>query len=410
MGGSLRQWKKVEVLDGLREIANVLRRNQLRTWLTALSVAWGMFMLALLLGAGRGLENGVAWEFRDQAVNSIWVSSGQVSLPYAGRRVGRDVRFRNGDLDAIGRGIAGIDELTAHFYLWGEFQVRVGNKHAAFDIRGVHPGYRAVERTKVTDGRYINERDVAEQRKVAVIGHAVREALFGQRAALGERIEIRGLSYLVIGEFTDEGGEGELRKIYIPVSTAQAVYGDPARIHNVAFTLKSLDVQQSRATAEATRLLVAKRHGVSPADRRAVRTSNDLEEFHRVTQVFSWISVFVWVVGLGTLLSGLVGVGNIMLIAVAERTREIGVRKSLGATPFSIVGMILIEATIITALAGYTGLVLGVGLVELVAARVPDLPFIRQPHVDLKVALGAAASLVVLEHWLGSSQHSEPLV
>lgn len=383
------------MLDAFREMASVLRRNQLRTWLTALSVAWGMFMLALLLGAGRGLENGVAWEFRDQAVNAIWVSSGQVSLPYGGRRVGRDVRFKNGDVDAIAQRIAGIDELTAHFYLWGEFQVRVANKHAAFDIRGVHPGYRVVERTRVTHGRYINDRDVSERRKVAVIGHAVREALFGERSAVGERIEIRGLSYIVVGEFTDDGGEGELRKVYIPISTAQAVYGDPARVHNVAFTLKSLDVAQSRATAEAARLLVVGRHGVSPADRRAVRTSNDLEEFHRVTQVFAWINVFVWVVGLGTLLSGLVGVGNIMLIAVAERTREIGIRKALGATPFSIVGMIVVESIVITALSGYAGLVGGVGLVELIAARAEDLPFIRQPHVDLPVALGAAFALVL---------------
>lgn len=383
------------MLDGLREIAGILRRNQLRTWLTALSVAWGMFMLTLLLGAGRGLENGVAHEFRDQAINTIWVSSGQVSMPYQGRGVGRDVFFQNGDLEAIAAMVPGIDQISAHFYLWGEFQVRVGAKHSAFDIRGVHPGFRAIERTDMKRGRYLNERDVAEKRKVAVIGSAVREALFGERDAVGQRIEIRGLSYVVVGEFTDAGGEGELRKIYIPISTTQAVYGDARRIHNVAFMLSSLDLAQSRVTAEAARRIVAKRHGVSPEDMRAVRAKNDLEEFRRVTEVFSWIAVFVWVVGIGTLLAGLVGVGNIMLIAVAERTREIGIRKSLGATPFSIVGMILVEATIITAFSGYLGLVTGVGVVELVAREAGDLPFLREPRVDLSVALGAAVLLIV---------------
>ncbi len=383
------------MFDGLREIAHVLGKNKLRTAVTASSVAWGMFMLTMLLGAGRGLENGVDWEFRDEAVNTVWIDSGQVSLPYHGRGVGRDVQFREGDYRAMLELVPGIAQLSGIFYLWGEFQVRVGAKHSAFDIRGVNPGFRAVEKTLLVRGRYINERDVAEKRKVAVIGSAVREMLFGSAEAVGRRIEIRGLSYVVIGEFRDVGGEGEQRKIFIPISTTQTVYGDPGRVHNFAMVLAGMDVEGSRRSAAAARQVLIQRHGISPLDHRAVRTINDLEQYAKMTAVFAWIRAFVWLVGLGTLLSGLVAVGNVMMIAVAERTREFGIRKSLGATPFSLVAMVLVEAVLITTLAGYVGLVLGVGFLELVTRYGGDLPFFRDPHVDLTLAVGAGVALIL---------------
>jgi putative ABC transport system permease protein len=383
------------VIEGLTEILSVLRRNKLRTLLTALSVAWGMFMLALLLGAGRGLENGVAWEFRDEAVASIWVHAGPTALPYAGRGPNRDVRFTNDDYAALLREVPGIAHLSGRFFLWGEFFVRYGSKHSAFDIRGTHPQHRYIEKTEIVRGRYINQADLDAKRKVAVIGSKVREALFGAGDPIGEYIEIRGLHYLVVGEFEDVGGEAELRKIFVPITTAQLVYNSPGRIHQLMFTLASDDLAASREVGTAARALLGKRHMVSPDDRRGIRIQNNLEQFKKLTDVFSWIRVFVWIVGVGTLLAGIVGVSNIMLIAVAERTKEIGVRKALGATPFSIVSMIVIEAVLLTALAGYSGLVAGVGVVEIVARTAPDVPFLREPSVDLGVALIAAGLVVV---------------
>lgn len=383
------------MLEGFAEILSVLSRNRLRTFLTALSVGWGMFMLALLLGAGRGLENGVAWEFRDDAVASIFVRPGQTSVPFAGRGPGRDVKLTNEDYEALARRIPELDQRTGRFYLWGEFQVSYGRHHSAFDVRGAHPGHRHVEKTVLVRGRFLNDSDIALQRKVAVIGTAVRKTLFEEENPLGKHIEIRGLYYLVVGEFEDVGGEAELRKIYVPITTAQVVYNQPARIHHLAFTLKSDDLQASQRATEATRALLNARHSVAPNDRRALRIQNNLEEFRRYTGVFRWIRIFVWIVALGTLLAGIVGVGNVMLIAVAERTREIGIRKAVGATPVSIVGMIVTESVLITALSGYSGLVLGVGVVELVASRVKEAPFFRDPAVDLRIALGAALLLVL---------------
>jgi putative ABC transport system permease protein len=372
--------------DSVDELFSTLRRNKLRTLLTSLSVAWGTFMLVVLLGAGRGLENGVTWEFRDDALNSIWVWTGLTSKPFAGRGPGRDIRFKNADYEVLRRQ-PGIDKLTGRFYLWGEFQVRYGDKHAAFDILGAHPDQRYIEKTQMTEGRYLNDRDVAERRKVAVIGELVRTALFRQKDAIGETIHIRGLAYRVIGVFQDQGGENELRKIYVPITTAQLVYNDPGRVHQMMFTVGDASLAESKKLEQEVHQLLAARHQVSIDDKRALRTQNNLERFGKVTAVFTWVNGFVWFVSLGTLLAGMVSVSNIMLISVAERTREIGVRKALGATPVALIWMVLFESLVITATAGYAGLVVGIGVVELAAKNLKDTPFIREPSVDVGTAL-----------------------
>jgi putative ABC transport system permease protein len=197
----------VEFLD---ELWSTLRQNKLRTLLTGLSVAWGTFMLVLLLGAGRGLENGVAWEFRDDAVNSIWVFTGRTSIPFNGRGPGRRVFFDNEDVAALRHDLLGIEHLTGRYWLWGEFSVRYRDRHAAFDILGAHPDQKFLEKTLMTSGRFLNDRDIAEKRKVCVIGDLVRSSLFREEDPIGKYVEIRGLAYLVVGVFQDVGGEAEL--------------------------------------------------------------------------------------------------------------------------------------------------------------------------------------------------------
>jgi putative ABC transport system permease protein len=383
------------LFEAIREIVSVLGKSKLRTTLTALSVAWGMFMLALLLGAGRGLENGATWEFRDDAVQSLWIHASQTSLPYAGRRPGRDIRLNEDDYSALDRNVPGLEHKSGRFYLWGEFFVSYGSKRASFDVRGVHPGHRFIEKTVMVRGRYLNDTDLRERRKVAVIGSQVRRTLMGEEDPIGKRILIRGLQYQIVGESEDAGSEAELRRIFIPATVAQAVYNNPGRLHNLAFTLKSGDLEQSRQIQQRTLSLFQRRHQVHPDDRRAIRVQNNLEEFRAVTEVFTWIRGFIWVVGIGTLLAAAIGVGNILLISVAERTKEIGIRKALGATSRSIVTLIVAEGIAITTLSGYTGIVLGVGLVELAAKSLKDVPFMREPSVDLRVAFLAAAALVV---------------
>jgi putative ABC transport system permease protein len=382
------------MIEALLELWDVLRRNALRTTLTGLSVAWGVFMLVVLLGAGKGLENGADWEFRDDAQNQIWIAGGKTSVPFRGRSPGRAISFKNQDFADLSRKVPGIEHLTGRFWLWGEFSVSYGSKRASFSILGVHPDHRFLEKTVIVRGRFLNESDQSDKRKVAVIGSKVREMLFGDDDPVGQYVNIRGLAYKVVGEFEDVGGENELRKIYVPISAAQLVYNQPDVIHQLLFTVGDASVEQSQAMAEQARALLAKNHGFAVDDRRALRIGNNLEQFTRLTNVFRWIRVFVWAVGVGTLLAGIVGIGNIMLISVAERTKEIGIRKALGATPASIIRMVLGEALVLTAVSGYAGLVAGVGVVELVAAKFPEAPFFRQPSVSLEIALGATALII----------------
>jgi putative ABC transport system permease protein len=354
-----------------------------------------MFMLVILLGAGRGLQNGVEWEFRHEAVNSIFLGGGVTSLPFKGRGPGRDIGFKNADYEALPREIPKIDHITGRFYLWGEFTVGYRGKHSAFEIRGTHPAHQHLEKTLIVQGRYLDDLDLAERRKVAVIGTLVKEFLFDKRDPIGEQIDIRGLKYTVVGVFQDVGGEAELRQIFVPITTAQLIYNSPERIHHFLFTIGDADLEESRRIAEKARTLLATRHQISPDDRRALRVHNNFEQYTRMTRVFSWIRAFVWLVGIGTLLAGIVGISNIMLISVAERTKEIGIRKALGATPGSIIRMIMAEAVLITASAGYFGLIAGVVCIEFCARFLPDVALLRNPDVDLGVALSATFVIVV---------------
>jgi putative ABC transport system permease protein len=380
--------------DALQEIFATLSRNRLRTALTALSVSWGMLMLIVLLGAGRGLARGAEYEFRDDAINSIWLYPGKTSRPFAGRGPGREVRLMNDDYEAVARHFPSIGHISGRFYLWGEFTVSYLGKHGAFDIRGTHPGHQYLEKTVITHGRYLNDADIEQRRKVCVIGTKVASFLFDTQQPVGKYVNIRGLSYKVVGVFEDAGGEAELKKIYVPITTAQLLYSQPGRLHQLMFTIGSANLSQSQNLAQEVTRFVAERHGFSPDDRQALRVQNNVEQFERVNGVFVWLQAFVWIVGIGTLLAGIVGVSNIMLISVQERTHEIGVRKALGATRWSILTLVVGEAIIVTSVAGYIGMIAGIGLVELAARYLTEVPYLRQPDVDLSIALLASVILV----------------
>ncbi|MFK7931161.1 MAG: ABC transporter permease [Myxococcota bacterium] len=381
-------------MDRFVEILQSLDRNRVRTLLTALSVAWGIFMLVLLLAAGTGLENAVAWEFRDDATNSLWVRRGQTSLPYKGHRPGRRIRFTNADHERIAS-LEGVEYITSRYYLWGGFTIRYKGRHGSFDVRACHPDHQYLEKTEITSGRFLDELDLVDRRKVTVIGQEVADHLFRGADPLGEWIDIKGISYRVVGVFQDVGGLNELRKVYIPISTAQAAYGGGDTVHAVMFTVGDLSVEQSHELEEEVRQQLASVHNFDPKDPRAVRIRNTLEDMQKVTQTFSVIRTFLWIVGLGTVAAGVVGVGNILLVSVAERTGEIGVRKALGATPITVVLEILQEAVLLTSVSGYLGLVLGVVVVELLNAFMPENDYLRSPSVDLSIAFTAIFVLVV---------------
>ncbi|HZN56313.1 MAG TPA: ABC transporter permease [Candidatus Polarisedimenticolaceae bacterium] len=382
-------------LDTWQEILDTIRANKLRSFLTGFSVAWGIFMLIVLLGSGEGLSHGIEYQFRDDAINSIWVFPGQTSVPYKGLAPGRRVQFTNEDRDEIRTGVGGVEHITSRFYISGNLRVRYRDQTTTFDVRCVHPGHLFLEKTIITEGRFLDDLDIKELRKVAVVGVAVKKALFKDEDAIGKNIEINGVAFKVVGVFRDEGGEGEQEKIYLPIATAQRAFGGANRVQQIMLTTGEAPLEQTEGMAKDIKHRLATRHTFSTEDPRAVFVNNNNEEFQKFIGLMRAIRLFIWVVGVGTILAGVVGVSNIMMITVRERTREIGVRKALGATPWSVVGLVLQESILITSIAGYIGLVLGIAVLELVSKGLPGTEFFRNPEVDLAVAIEATLLLIV---------------
>ena len=386
-------------IDNWQEIFHTIRKNKLRTFLTAFSVSWGIFMLIFLLGAGDGLQRGVEYQFSDDATNRISLRGGTTSKPYKGTNPGKRISFTNEDFSYINELIEGIDKISGRFYCWGEMTVRHGKKYSSFDVLGVHPEHRFIEKQNMVQGRYINEIDINQRRKVAAIGTKVVEGLFEDDVdPVGKWIDVNGIPYKVIGVYEDPGGEGELRRIMIPITCAQLTYNGSNQLHNIMFTVGAATVEESKKIENETIALLSKRHQFDPEDKKAISLWNSVETFKKFNDMFVIIKMILAIVGIGTILAGVVGVSNIMLITVKERTREIGLRKALGATPRSIISLILLESVFVTVAAGYFGLIAGIGLVELIGyamAQMPEQPeFFRSPQVSINLALGATLFLV----------------
>jgi putative ABC transport system permease protein len=380
-------------LDKWQEIFNSIRRHKLRTALTALGVIWGIFMLVILLGAGRGLHNGVSYQFRDDAVNSIWIRPGTTSLSYKGLQDGRRIQLNNEDIEFLDSQFEDIENLTGRFYLSGSITTKYKNKILSFNTRAVHPGHKVLENTIIIEGRYLHQKDIDEFSKVAVIGRTVKENLFEGDDPIGKEINLGGVIYKVVGVFRDTGGEWEMRNIYIPITTAQKVYAGTDRVHQIMFTGGDLDLKGMQNLRNEIHAAFSARKQFDPKDRRALRVFNLAEEYEEINGLFRVINLIVWTVGIFSIISGVIGVSNIMLIIVKDRTKEIGIRKAIGATPNSIVLMILQESIFLTAIAGYIGLVLGIG--TLAALSGMETEYFRNPNVNIWIAVAATIILVI---------------
>jgi putative ABC transport system permease protein len=382
-------------LDKWQEIFATIEKNKLRTFLTGFSVAWGIFMLIVLQGAGVGLQKGVESEFRSSATNTIWIWNGQTSKAFAGMKPGRRIQMTNDDHDYLKQTVGEIDNLSSRFELYRGNTVSYNNEFGSFNVRSVHPGYAIIEKLTINEGRFVNDIDVNEYRKSVVISTKVRDALFKKEPALDKYIKISGVMFKVVGIFTDDDGRDEnMQVIYMPISTAQRVFGEGRNIQSLAVTVGDATAEESKVVQEELKQKLASRHHYDPTDERAMFFWNSVEEFQRFKRLFASISLFIWIVGIGTIIAGVVGVSNIMMIVVKDRTKEIGIRKALGATPASIISLILQEAILITGFAGYIGLVLGVGLLELISKQI-DTAFFKQPEVDIRIAVGATLLLII---------------
>ena len=380
-------------IDKWQEIFDSIRKHKLRTLLTAFGVAWGIFILVLMLGAINGLQNSFEHDFRDDAVNSLWIYRGNTSMDYNGLNKGRRIKFDNSDYEYLKNTFPEIKALTGRFYLSGDQLIKYNKEALSFNVRSVHPGHKVLENTQMIQGRYLTDKDISEYRKIAVIGKLVKEELFGEEEAIGKEISIGEIIYKVVGVFYDSGGENEMKKVYIPISTAQRIYADGEQIHQLMVDGGDMDLAGMQALEEKVKAGFATRKQFDPKDRRAIRIGNNAEEFEEFSGLFAAFNFITWIVGIFSILAGVIGVSNIMLIIVKDRTKEIGIRKAIGATPRSIISMILQESILITGVAGYLGMITGIGIIYMASGV--DSDFFRHPQVDLGIVIISTLVLVV---------------
>jgi putative ABC transport system permease protein len=382
-------------IDKWQEIFGTISKNRLRTFLTAFSVAWGIFMLIILLGSGKGLQNGVQQEFKGDALNSIWIGGGQTSEPHNGLKPGRDIVLTMDDFKEI-KAMPGIEWLSSRFSRRGRGSEDLIYKkeRGSFGIIACLPDEQFLENVTLHEGRFINQVDVDEYRKVCAISTTVKKALFKDENPIGKFLNAGGIPYKVVGLFTDEA-ERDMNRIYIPLSTAQRAYNNANKTNVIWLVPRDKSLQSSNRMLSEIKAMLALRHNFNANDEKALDAFNNTLEFKRFMDVMDGIRMFVWIIGIFTIIAGIVGVSNIMMIVVKERTKEIGIRKALGATPWSVVSMVLLESVYVTAIAGYTGLVLGVGLLEIAPKFIPESPFFRNPEVDFSTAIYATTVLII---------------
>ncbi|MGB0949179.1 MAG: ABC transporter permease, partial [Marinirhabdus sp.] len=341
-------------IERWQEIFGTIAKNKLRTFLTGLSVASGIFILVVLLGFSSGIQNGVKSEFEQDATNRISVRTGVTSKGFKGLNPGRYVQMRNADFETINTKYDdNLEYRSALYSIWGG-QVTYRGETGNYRVQGANPDQQFIENESMVSGRFLNQADGDETRKVAVIGNEVKRDLFKDKDPVNQNIEIFGITFKVVGVYTDPGGEREETRVFIPLSTAQKSFNAADRIRSMVYTVKMSDnfdeaVELSSAMALQFDNDIRTRHTIAPDDRSAVYINNTLEEAKKIYSLLDTIRSVFWFVGIGTIIAGVVGVSNIMLIIVKERTKEIGIRKAIGALPGSIVGMILQEAVFITA-------------------------------------------------------------
>jgi len=382
-----------------QEIFEAIAKNKLRTFLTGLSVASGIFILVILLGVGKGLQNGIEKQFERDAAGLIQVWPGATTKAYKGLNPGREIQFRNSDYDiSVKKFGEQFEKNGATYNVWGATIV-YGKESGNYQYRGVNPDYIAIANATVVKGRNININDLNNKEKVVVIGQKVQLDLFKEKNPIGEKIAVNNINFKVVGVFTDPGGERQEGRVYMPISTTQQVYGAGDKISNMFYTLKKKDsyeeaVAESEKFSKNLETILKSKNLVDPEDKSAISVDNSIVEAKKFYDLNLYIRLFFWWVGICTIIAGVVGVGNIMMIIVKERTKEIGIRKALGATPVSIIGMILHESIFITAISGFIGLLTGLALLELVGPQVQS-EYFRNPQVDFNVAISTVIVLVI---------------
>lgn len=394
------------MIDLWIEIYATIKRNKLRTFLTGFAVAWGIFMLIVLLGAGNGIIHAFEQNSSERALNSIRIYPGWTTKSYDGLKEGRRVRLDNKDLSSTERSFPENVISAGATLRQSNINISFGQEYINVSLMGVYPNYTEVETVKTADGRFINHNDLKERRKVIILHKKSAEILFNKTHTnpLGQFVNANGVAYQVVGIYNDQGDQGS-SDAYIPFSTLQTIYNKGDKLNNIIFTTKNLNSIEGNDAFEAEyRKVLAANHRFDPTDNSAIWIWNRMTSFMKTQNAMGILRTAIWVIGIFTLLSGIVGVSNIMLITVKERTREFGIRKALGARPISILWLIIVESVAITTFFGYIGMVAGIGVTEwmnsafgsqTVDAGMFQARMFSDPTVDLQIAIQATLTLII---------------
>ena len=382
-------------LDRWREIFQSINKNKLRSIMSGFTVAFAILLFTLLFGVVSGLKNTFEGAFVDNAVNSMIVRVWKTSKPFKGLQSGRRIQLKNPDYNYLAEKYdSKIDLMTARIFK--NFSISYKNKQDNYSITAVHPDHQFLEKTIITEGRYINQLDINESSKVIVIGRLVKSDLFGQKPALGKRVNVGGISYKVIGIFSDDGGDNEERISYIPVTTAQKLYGNNDYLNQIRIGYnEDLNLDEAIAFGKLVERDMRSKLDIHPDDQSALSVRN-MAEVSKGVDVFMIALFFIVIfIGSGTLIAGIIGISNIMIFVIKERTKEFGIRKALGAKPSSIVGMVVQESVLITTIAGYLGLTLGTYVLSLIGNSLEKDYFIKDPSVSQGLVVGATFVLII---------------
>ncbi|MDE6380381.1 MAG: ABC transporter permease [Muribaculaceae bacterium] len=380
------------MFDLIREISQTIKNNKLRTALTGLAVAWGIFMLIVLLGAARGVVNSYEDQSANSSVNSIRLWSGTTSMPYKGYKDGRWIRLRDKDMDAISGEVSAVSDVAISTSASG-FNIVGPKDYISGGFEAVYPDVARTQRITDINGRFINQKDINDHRRTIVIHRDNAALLFGDAdKALGEEVRAMDLSWKVVGVYSHRWRKGS----FVPYTTYKAITGGNGYVDEMAVRVDGIATETEAEEAEAqVRSVLARRHDFDPDDSNAVWVWNQFANYIKQGKALVYLNLAVWVIGILTLLTGIVGVSNIMFVSVRERVHEIGIRRAIGAKPKSIIVQILAESVAITALFGYIGLVAGMIVLQILDALLGDADGFSNPTVDISLALQVTVALIV---------------
>ncbi|MGD2004859.1 MAG: ABC transporter permease [Flavobacteriaceae bacterium] len=380
--------------DRWQEIFQTIGKNKLRTFLSGFTVALGIFIFIVLFGLGNGLKNAFQEFFVNDANNVIFLYPGRTSKPYKGFKANRRIEFENEDLEDI--------KINFPFFLESlspkisrSANVSYKNESNSYSTIGVGPAHQQVEKTIIMQGRYLNQNDIVNKTKHAVIGRLVAKDLFKTENPIGAYVEMNGSAFKIVGVFQDEGGDNEERNIYIPYTTRQQLEKGNDKVDQIVVSFRNeLGHAGALAFEKGLRKFFKEKKAIDPTDPNGIYFQNVADNLKRNQQFAEVLQLIVAFVGLGTLIAGIIGISNIMVFVVKERTKELGIRKALGATPNSVIQMILQESIFITTLSGYVGLFLGMLLLQNIGLKLEDY-FIKNPYINLNTALFATFILIL---------------